>query len=182
VLRPVVTTGNALEEGDVEKLTAWRNRHRSAFLTEFTATHERTERWLREIVGPSDERILFMLDDLKGNTFGYMGLAQISWSRSSGEADAVVRGLEAPPGTMKAALCTMLLWARSQLGLTSLGVRVRSDNPAVAFYRRSSFVESHRVPLRCRKFEQETHWVEDASADGSGVSLVYMNWQPEAAV
>ncbi|MCL4179690.1 MAG: GNAT family N-acetyltransferase [Verrucomicrobia bacterium] len=176
----MVTTGTALAAADVERLTEWRNRYRSAFLTEFTATNERTERWLRETVGPSDQRILFMLDDLEGRTFGYMGLAQINWDTHSGEADAVVRGLEAPPGTMRVALRTMLLWAESQLGLTTLRVRVRSDNPAVAFYRRVGFVESHQIPLRQQRQGTELHWIEDASADSGVVGLVYMNWQPNS--
>ena len=51
---------------------------------------------------------------------------------------------------MTAALHTVLDWARGPLGLKELGVRVRSDNPALAFYEKAGFCEMQRVPLRHR--------------------------------
>src|SRR5687768_11930806 len=75
LLRPVATDPQSVNPTDVRLLTAWRNKFVTSFLTEFNATSEQTTGWLTNVVGPDDTRILFMIDDLTGRTFGYMGLA-----------------------------------------------------------------------------------------------------------
>jgi hypothetical protein len=119
-----------------------------------------------------------MVDDLNARTFGYMGLDFINWETGYGEADAIVRGEEAPPGTMKIALQTLLSWALGQLGLRSLGVRVRSDNTALEFYRKVGFSEERRVPLRRVDDFDMIRWVEDYSLNPADLSLVYMLYHP----
>jgi RimJ/RimL family protein N-acetyltransferase len=176
-LRPVSTTPDDLNADDIAVLTEWRNRFVKAFLTEFASTPERTARWLTNLVGKDDRRILFMLDTLEGVTVAYIGLAFIDWGRRSGEADAVVRGREAAPGLMTAALQTLMSWARAQLRLTHLGVRVRSDNTALDFYKKAGFVEQKRIPIRKTTAGEETHWVEDPAADPA-IALVYMEYRP----
>jgi hypothetical protein len=86
VLRPVATELDAQNGQDVLHLTEWRNNHVESFLTEFLATPSQTRRWLAETVGPSDSRILFMLDRLDGESVGYMGLAFIDWASGYAEA------------------------------------------------------------------------------------------------
>jgi len=170
VLRPAGTAN------DVRLLTEWRNRFVSSFLTEFEATEERTETWLREVVGPDRTRFLFMLDDVHGRTIGYLGLAFIDWQERTGEADAIVRGVETQPGIMTKALLALLRWAHRELGLTNaLHVRVRSDNPAVNFYLKLG-AETRRVPLREIKEPGMTRWVEDESFAGSSTELVYITF------
>src|SRR5687768_2759540 len=148
-LRPVATRKEWLNFDDVRLLSDWRNQFVGSFLTEFEAHDERTARWLIDTVGVDDTRILFMIDDAQsGLTIGYMGLAFIDWEKASGEADAIVKGRHVSRGLMKRALLTLLSWARSQLGLKRLGVRVRSDNAALEFYRKLGFEEVRRAPLR----------------------------------
>lgn len=175
ILRPVATRGDCLNHADVRVLTEWRNRFVQAFLTEFQASEARTARWLTDIVGTDDSRILFMLDNARsGQTIGYMGLALIDWERATGEADAIVRGRQAPRGLMKRALLTLLSWARTHLGLKSIGVRVRSDNPAIEFYRKLGFEEVRRTPLRRVERADMIHWVEDQSLPMAGPTVVHM--------
>lgn len=176
VLRTVATAAERLNLQDVQCLTDWRNRYVTSFLTEFVARNERTARWLREIVGPSDSKILFMLDTPDGTTFGYMGLAFIDWKKGYGEADAIVRGLPTAPGTMSQSLRTLLDWSRNSLGLREIGVRVRSENPALAFYQRLGFREFQRVPLRRTEQSGEIVWTEDPSLGNGGPALVHMVW------
>ena len=164
------------DTGDVERLTAWRNKHVTAFLTEFEATEEKTAAWLVDTVKTDDTRILFMLDLEAGDTVGYLGLAFIDWEARRGEADAIVRGVEAPGGLMTAALLELLAWALGPLELEELGVRVRSDNPALAFYEKVGFRETHRVPLRREERPDMVAWVEDAAASEDKLSLVHMAW------
>ena len=175
LLRPVVTRPGATSPTDVRALTEWRNRFVEAFLTEFEAREERTERWLVESVGPDDTRILFMVEDDGGRTVGYMGLAFIEWDTGYAEADAVVRGANAPPRLMTRSLETMWSWGRGALGLTRLGVRVRSDNTAIAFYRKIGFRERGRVPLRRDRLDDGlTRLVEDPLSGAGEPSLVHM--------
>lgn len=175
LLRPVATCRAFQSHDDVRRLTEWRNRYSSSFLTEFTATESGTSSWLEVVVGQSDDRILFMLDNADGYTIGYMGLAFINWNKSYGEADAVVRGSDCTPGLMGAALQTMLRWALGQLGLHHLGIRVRSDNnKALSFYQRLGFVETRRVPLTATAAESGTvTWRESGDDHGSGIFLVH---------
>lgn len=177
-LRPVATKKELLNAEDVSVLTKWRNQFVHSFLTEFEALESRTARWLTEVVGPNEQKILFMVDDLNGLTFGYMGLDYSNWDEEYGEADAVVRGRDAAPGSMKLALQTLLKWAQGKLGLQELGVRVRSDNTAVEFYRKVGFYEVRRVPLRRVEEPAMVRWVEDESLENAKVYLIYMLWQP----
>ena len=164
---------------DVQRLTDWRNRHVSAFLTEFEATPERTAQWLADVVGPAGDRMLLMADDADGRTFGYLGIAYIDWAAGRVEADAIVRGESADKGAMTACLLALLGWARDGLGLRDVWVRVRSDNPALGFYRRLGFVERHAVPLRRETEPGLVRWVEDPALADAEVSLVHMQLPEE---
>ena len=179
VLRPVGVRPGYVHPGDVRALTEWRNRFPNAFLTEFEATEARTLAWLTGPVAEDDGKILFMADTLDRRTFGYLGLDAIDWERGTGEADAVVRGGEAPSGAMALGLTALLRWARGALGLETLSVRVLADNPALAFYVRTGFVEEHRIPLRReQRAPGEVAWVEDAAAAAPERSLVHLRWEP----
>ena len=175
ILRPVCTTEGSLNPADVRVLTEWRNRYVKSFLTQFEAVDATTAQWLVNVVGPDEGRILFMVDDPNGQTVGYIGLAFIDWEKSSGEADAVVRGVDSARGLMTPSLRTMLNWARGQLGLKELSVRVRSDNPAVAFFLKTG-KEKKRVPLRRSVEENMVRWSEDESLPPGGPSLVYIDF------
>jgi hypothetical protein len=178
-MRPVGTRPGEILPDDVRVLTDWRNRFVQAFLTEFVASEERTERWLVESVGPDETRILFMVEDGDGRTVGYMGLASIDWETGYAEADAVVRGATAPPTLMMLALETLWSWGRSALGLKRLRARVRSDNPSIAAYRMWGFRERERVPLRREQVGDEVHWVEDPSQEAGGPSLVHLELEED---
>ena len=174
LLRPVVTRRGHTSPADVQALTDWRNRFVKSFLTEFVATEERTARWLVESVGPDDARILFMVEDAAGRTVGYMGLAFIDWETGYAEFDAIVRGAEAPPDLMSRSIRTMWAWGRSALGLKHLYGRVRSDNPALAFFKKMGVREHRRVPLRQEEGGGEVRWVEDPSLPAGDPSLVHL--------
>jgi RimJ/RimL family protein N-acetyltransferase len=179
LLRPLPARRERIRAADVAALTEWRNRFARSFLTEFPATEMRTLAWLSGPVAEDEGKILFMADALDGRTFGYLGLAAIDWERGSGEADAIVRGGSAPPGTMAAVLKALLQWAQEGLGLRDLWVRVLADNPALHFYTRLGFVERRRVPLRREELAPgEGAWVEDAALSAPERYLVHLEWAP----
>ena len=173
-LRPVATAPELQDPQDVTRMTQWRNKFKTSFLHEFEANDERTAKWLAQTIGPDDTQIMFMIDDLGGRTFGQAGVAFINWDTRSGEANAILRGEEAPRGAMTAALKTLLNWARGYLGLQTLTVRVRSDNPACEFYRKMGFVEFKRVPLRQMIRPDGPQWVEAPDEAPGGLCIVYM--------
>lgn len=173
-LRPVATTMERLAHEDLVVISEWRNRFVNSFLTEFHATPERTARWLVHTVGPNESKMLFMLDLPDGETIGHIGIDFINWETGHAEADSVVRGRDAPKGLMSDALKTLIAWADCQLGIISFGVRVRSDNSALAFYRKAGFKEINRIPLRRTDEPGMTRWTEDTNAMDSELYLVHM--------
>ncbi len=176
VLRPVATRQDRLKGSDIGALTEWRNRFVTSFLTEFHATEERTAKWLVNVVGPNPNKILFMVDAVEGGTFGYMGLDFIDWMKGTGEADAIVRGESAPRGAMATVLTALILWARNELELDEISVRVRSDNPAVQFFEKVGFQEFKRVPLIRHDTQDGVHWKEVESSESISPSLVYLRY------
>ena len=180
LLRPVATNPEWLNAEDIRLLGEWRNRHVSSFLTEFEATPTRTARWLVDTVGPADNKILFMLDLPDGITIGHVGIGFIDWTHGYGEADAIVRGGDAPKGLMAEALLQALSWAKHSLDLTRIGVRVRSDNPALSFYMKLGFIEVKRVALRMWHDADMIRWSEEPAAKDSGTYLVHMILRDDA--
>ena len=180
LLRPVATARGAIRAADVARLTDWRNQHVTAFLTEFRAENEQTAAWLAETVHPDSSRLLFMLDEPDGRTFGYMGLAGIDWETGSFEADSIARGEPAPRGLMGESLQAMLRWAISQLGLVDAWLRVRADNDAIGFYERIGFTAFDRAPLRREEEGGIVRWVEDRLASDDTLEVIYMRWTDPA--
>ena len=177
ILRPIATRRERLNQSDVRVLTEWRNQFVTSFLTEFQAIEERTADWLVTFVGPNPNKILFMVDDAVGNTFGYMGLDLIDWEDHTGEVDAIVRGGTAPRGAMAAALTALIQWARVQLELDQIYVRVRSDNSALHFYEKIGFEEFRRVALIRRQKQNEIHWEEDETSEIDSPCLVHLRYE-----
>jgi len=155
-LVPVACAEKHIDQEVVALLTEARNLNTTAFLTMFNATEERTRNWLSQTVAKEDNRILFMLQNMrKKNYYGYMGLAFGNSDGSYIEADAVVRiDKNMIHGLMKASLTRLLEWVRIDLKIASVGVRVLSDNPALKFYERCGFIKH-----KC----QDLYDVKDAS-------------------
>ena len=172
-LRPVICAKDNQDADDVERLTQWRNDHVKSFLTEFDATNEQTSNWLANAVMQNTGKILFMVD-YEDKTVGHVGLGFADWAKSYIEADAIVRGVDAPRGLMKQSLLTLMRWARDELGLDDQWVRVRSDNPACAFYRKVGFVDQKQVPLNKEQQGDMLVWFEDPALGSAEAHLVYM--------
>ena len=172
-LRPVSCEQPA--SADVYYLTHWRNQNVHAFLSEFVATEVRTERWLREYVGPDPTRIVFMVE-VGDQIVGYMGLAQIDWDRRSFELDGIVRGrADAPRGVMTCGVLAMIDWAVNDLRLDRPAVRVLAHNAhAVAFYHQMGFADSHCVALHRATSNSESQLTEEPTGEFPAAALIYM--------
>jgi RimJ/RimL family protein N-acetyltransferase len=176
-IRPIPTKYDLIIKEDVYVLTKWRNLYRKSFLTEFDATETRTVEWLSKKVHYDDSRILFMIENNLQQQIAYLGIGYINWEISYVEADSIVSGGFAPKGLMTKALKTLLKWANGQLNLTTVGVRVLSDNPALSFYKKMGFSEIKRVPLIRKEFENFIAWSEESQLKTADRYLVYHIWK-----
>jgi RimJ/RimL family protein N-acetyltransferase len=160
-MRPLTGDAAAVSARDVALLTAWRNRNREYFLTDFTATEAGTRRWIVDVTGPDLSRILFMLDDADGTPFGHVGLCAIAPSAAYAELDNIVRGEGGPKGAMLVATQALGDWAREALGVRRMAVRVMADNPAVTFYERLGYRFVEDRPLtRVQEADDFVRWIE----------------------
>lgn len=175
-MQPIPTRSDVLNQQYIQCLTEWRNLHQKSFLSEFIATESRTATWLAGSVHSDPGRIIFMIVDSVDFPIGYMGLGNINWRTSYGEADSVVRGYPSPKGIMSAALLSLMHWSQEQLGLKKIGVRVISDNPALKFYARLGFVETYRVPLSKKEVAGNVYWCEDRNCQSPMRYLVHHTW------
>jgi RimJ/RimL family protein N-acetyltransferase len=98
------------------------------FLTQFTPSIERTEKWLKEIVIPSKDRILFLIYTLEGNIVGNFGICNINYDDV--ELDNLIRGEKGgDPQLIYYSEISLLNWIFSQLNVQSVILHVFSNNP-----------------------------------------------------
>lgn len=125
------------KENLIGELVSWRSRYSRSFFAEVPATSSSMRSYLRKYAIGDTSRILFLiLQD--GTLSGHIGLANIS--RASAELDNVVRGRQTYPGMMHEVVEFLKTWAREELGLSVIYLRVKADNKAaIALYCRSGF-------------------------------------------
>lgn len=131
----------------IESLTKWRAKYMEFFLTRFQVSNERTKRWLKDFVIPSDDRLLFVIYDQENRLIGNIGLANIEEDRC--ELDNVIRGEEGGhPKLIKFALIALLSWLFNEHNMNLVYVHVLSNNrKAIRRYSSVGFKEIARYPL-----------------------------------
>jgi RimJ/RimL family protein N-acetyltransferase len=80
----------AQDKNVIEALTKWRQKYMRFFMTQFIATPERTEKWLKEVVLKDNTRLLFLIYDENNKLIGNLGVCNIN--KQNAELDNVVRG------------------------------------------------------------------------------------------
>lgn len=131
----------------IEAMATWRARTMEMFLAQFESTPTKTADYLLRFSIGQENRILFMIES--DSTFlGHIGLANIQ--HGTAEIDNVMRGISAGPrGLMSASERALAGWAFASLDLSSLYLRVLSNNTlAKRLYERDGFVTSESLPLR----------------------------------
>jgi RimJ/RimL family protein N-acetyltransferase len=153
-----VTCDDCQDDTLLELFTQWRQRYMAMFLTQFTATKSRTQDWLtRQTAG--DERILFLLRDLKGQPLGQFGLR--NYPDGTVELDNGILGVAAGPARLfYHAERAILRWAASTLCAPRAITRIFSKNVfAIKLHKSLGLVESHREPLTLEETpDGETHY------------------------
>lgn len=159
-LRPISKASLETDSQDVKFITEWRNKHREFFFTWFTATQERTKRWLEAQVIGWDDRALFMVE-YEGVAFGHIGVTNFDFDAKSCEVDNVLRGNDSTlPGGMTLALQSLIAWIFDTLGLRFVTLDVFADNvKAISLYGRCGFHTYAKVPLRREDHESGVNWI-----------------------
>lgn len=145
----------------IRLLATWRNENVFAFPSQFKATEEGTQRWVKALVD-NPVRILFFIQatDKAQSLVGHIGLFTFNFREYSCEIDNVVRGDKTVlKGVMTHALRTLTRWTIYTLGLKKIYLRVFDDNKhAINFYTRNEFIEVKRIPMQKKTQENMISW------------------------
>lgn len=161
-------TSDLLQNMEAVSLCAkWRKKHEWWFPKQFKVTIEGTTNWLKNGVIEVKDRLLFFIV-INNVRVGHIGLYRFDYEHNSCELDNVLKGEDAPKGLMTFVTKTLMQWARTNLGISKMTLRVFSDNDkAIALYMRVGFTKVKNIPLRKISGSGEVVWEEDESMKGS---------------
>lgn len=164
----------------LQKLTDWRNKNVHVYPTQFVATIESTQEWLKERLLAVDDRTLFLVVDNQGKVAGHIGFNGCSNNEFLFEIDNVVRGNpSAGKGLFSTGLFAMMEWARKTLNVSGFFLRVMDDNlHAIEFYKRNGFIEDRRIPLFREEQNGLVSYREVNEGEKPVKAFVRMVWQP----
>lgn len=145
-LQPI-TVKSLDSEADIELLASWRQASQNWFPSQSAITTEGTKRWLEKALLSISDRILFFVCNEAGEKVGHLGLYRFDYEKRFCELDNVIRGAAIAPGLMTHASRTLIEWATNHLAVSSIYLRVFSDNrPALKLYQKLGFAEIRRDP------------------------------------
>lgn len=157
-----ISTKTLEDDKKIELLTNWRKENQHAFPSQFKVTFEGTKTWTQKQVLQQKDRILFFVADEKGQLIGHVGLFRFDYHKKACELDNIIRGVSgAAKGLMTLACSRIIEFAKSDLKINSVYLRVFSDNePALKIYNNLGFKEIIRAPLRKEQDGENVHWKE----------------------
>jgi RimJ/RimL family protein N-acetyltransferase len=161
-LKPITFHYKLISPECVSLISKWRKENPIAFATIFEVTNQRTEYWLNNLLLLREDRILFMIESLNGESLGHLGFSSFNFEEKSCEIDNVVRGVkQTHKGLMSFAMESIVHWGEKALNLTDIYLRVLSDNfHAIKFYENLGFSILYNIPLYKDIQSEETKWIE----------------------
>lgn len=159
-LRPITADFYRTIPNCVQLLDRWRADNPTLSPSRFPITHERTRRWIMDLIINNDRRILFMLQNLKGQYIGHIGFTNIDSEQHSAEVDMVLRGEPTEPARfMHYAMETLVEWGKQELLLEHIDLVVLPHNKcAISFYSRCGFHNDGFIPLIKCEANNEISW------------------------
>ena len=164
-LRPI--TRAQLGAGDViEKMTNWRNQYKAFFLSQFTATPERTRQWLEKAVLANMSQLLFLI--YHGETL----IGQYGFKDLDGESaflDNLLRGERGGhPMLMKYAGSALAGWLFDAMQVRMVyGYTFANNAMALKLNRDAGFSCVEKYPLRKEVAGDEVKWVVGKAGEPS---------------
>lgn len=131
----------------IDSLTRWRMKFMKYFLTQFTASAERTRSWLANTVIPSEDRLLFLIVDETERLIGNFGIANIEHERC--ELDNLIRGEKGGHHRLiYFSEISLLKWLYYEQSMRYVNLHVFSNNtPTIKLHSSVGFKEIARKPL-----------------------------------
>ena len=149
------------DKAAIQALTDWRNRNADCFFTQFTATPDRTERWIRgALLGREDQKLFLIYhgDQLVGH-FGFKDL-----TGETALLDNAMLGVRCDyPKIMVKAGRALVRWLFDEVGVTTVFGAVFADNvPALMMNKEIGFRTASKVFLKRESTVDGASWVEAA--------------------
>ena len=111
----------------IEYLTKWRQKYMKYFLSQFTATNERTQLWLNNNLLLDDTTILFLIQNQEGKWIGNFGICNIR--EKEAEIGPLVRGEKGgDPKIIFYAEISLMHWIYKILKIDDIYLHVFSNN------------------------------------------------------
>lgn len=122
---------------EIMLLARWRRKNKRWFRDTKPVTFPSTEKWW-QTVQENPLRILFWVENNKGQKVGHMGLNR--FKAKSCELDNVIRGPKTSPGIMGNAVSSLIDWTFKNLPIKRIYLQTNYDNGhAIRFYEKSHF-------------------------------------------
>jgi hypothetical protein len=142
----------------LEKLTDWRNQNMTSFLSQFTATLDRTRSWLSNVVFQASGQMLFLVysNDLLMGHLGFKNLTPLD-----ALMDNAIRGARGGhPKIFVMAHKTLAKWLFQEAKIESLYGYVMIDNaPAIMMNKQVGWSIWIRLPLlKLAPGEDDVRW------------------------
>jgi RimJ/RimL family protein N-acetyltransferase len=155
-LRPVPTTLKEDAVNDAILQTKWRNMYKdSFFVPPFTATVERTTKWLNETYFYDDTKIIFLIETFDGISIGHCGIENFEFDKKICEAGRSLRGswgrieIEKKISILELGHKSKLRWSFDTLKLDKIYARVFANN-----------ISALRLSTNCGYYPVERYFIE----------------------
>ena len=154
-----ITISDLNDDKKITLLQNWRSDNQHAFPSQFKVTFEGTKEWINKQLLQKKDRILFFVADEDGKLIGHVGLFRIDYQKKICELDNIIRGESSTKGLMTMACQRLIEFAKTNLQISKIYLRVFSDNePALKLYHNIGFEEVIRVPLRKEQAGENIFW------------------------
>jgi RimJ/RimL family protein N-acetyltransferase len=146
----------------ISQLQEWREHNQNAFPSVFKVTYSGTARWLKKEVLEREDRLLFLVRDVYGETVGHVGVSSFDYQHKTCEIDNIVRGkVSLQSNVMRYAMQALLNWIRDNINPEYIRLRVFNDNTkAINLYHKLGFELNSLYPLTKVENNDGYEWVE----------------------
>lgn len=163
----MITEEDLDDHAVIEKITIWREKYLECFLSKFQPTIQRTHNWLRNILIPDHNRVLFKILTVEGRFVGHIGAIKRD---DYIEYDYYIKGEKVEIKDFSLTLAKrFLFWICESTGINVIKGNVRSDNKnAMDFHLRTGFKINRKLPL-CKKFKTQFEYNLIVSVDNTDI-------------
>lgn len=142
----------------IEYLTKWRQKYMKYFLTQFTATNERTQLWLNNHFLLDDTTILLLIQSREGKWIGNSGISNIR--EKEAELVNLIRGeIGGDPELIFYAEIALMHWIYKILEIEDIYLHVFSNNfITISLHGSVGFKKSQTYQLVKTESDQETQY------------------------